>query len=71
VKTVLSGQKLKQEIQRVGIPKAELARRCGTTRQSIHSWCESAIQPASPGMLERLAQALGCGVGALVVEVRE
>jgi DNA-binding Xre family transcriptional regulator len=66
----LSALKLEQARTAIGMPKAELARRIGTTRQTIFNWCEGGLRDVEAGVLEKLCKELRCREKDLLVMVR-
>ena len=68
--TRLSGLKLKQAIDAIGIPRAELARRCGISRQWLTTLCEQGTSQINPTLLAKLMANLRCREKDLTVEVR-
>lgn len=69
-RTQLSGLKLEQERWSSGMSKAELARRIGTTRQTIFNWCNGGTRDIDAATFKRLKAALRCEDKDLLVTVK-
>lgn len=66
----LSGLKLAQAIDAIGITKAELARRCGVSRQWIHILCTTGTNRVGDEFLLKLMAHLRCRDKDLLVSVK-
>lgn len=69
MKEMLSGRKLALAIQDSGLTQAEVARRCGCSKQSIGGWISRGATEVSEGTLHKLRCVLGCEDLTVMVKV--
>lgn len=69
MKEMLSGRKLALAIQDSGLTQAEVARRCGCSKQSIGGWISRGTTEVAEVTLHKLRSALGCEDLTVMVKV--
>ncbi len=70
IETKLAGAKLSAAIKESGMSCAELARRCGVSRQWLYGLRKAEFSNVSRAMLDKLKLHLKCSEGKLTAVVR-
>lgn len=69
MKEMLSGRKLALAIKDAGLTQAEVARRCGLSKQLVGAWIAKGTTEVAEGTLPKLRCVLGCGDLTVMVKI--